>query len=272
MNKPDAASSAPWWVVTDLDGTLMDHCYNWRPALEAIRCLQAQRIPVIPCTSKTAEEVRSFRAAAGLRDPFIVENGGAVHGETSTGDPWELSLGRPVTELRPILMELEQLLDEPLQAIDALSAKQASVLLGLQGQELQMACSRSWSLPFVPPSASARQRLPELASRYGVSVVQGNRMSHLLGAKASKGRALEALKLREGGSSVRVLALGDSPNDQPLLEAGDISVVVPGPDGPHPVFAQALAEGRYELAPAPHAHGWAEVIFQTVLSGGASFL
>ena len=35
---------------------------------------------------QTAEEVKSFRAAAGLKDPFIVENGGAIHGETSDGD------------------------------------------------------------------------------------------------------------------------------------------------------------------------------------------
>ena len=38
---------------------------------------------MIPCTSKTAEEVQRFRAAALLRDPYIVENGGAIHGETA---------------------------------------------------------------------------------------------------------------------------------------------------------------------------------------------
>ena len=68
MNKTDALSSIPWWVVTDLDGTLMDHAYNWEPEREAIRGLQLQGIPVIPCTSKTAEEVKSFRAAAGLSE------------------------------------------------------------------------------------------------------------------------------------------------------------------------------------------------------------
>ncbi len=139
-------------------------------------------------------------------------------------------------------------------------------LLGLQGEALQLACTRRWSLPFVPPSASARQRLPELANRLGFAVVQGNRMGHLLGADVSKGRALEVLKQRSGGSPVRVLALGDSPNDQPLLEAGDLSVVVPGANGPHPVFADALAQGRYQLAPACHAQGWAEAVFQHVLN------
>ena len=165
MNRTDALSSIPWWVVTDLDGTLMDHAYNWEPAREAIRGLQLQGIPVIPCTSKTAEEVKSFRAAAGLKDPFIVENGGAVHGETSDGESWELALGCPVAELRPVLQELEQLLSEPLQPIDALSDQEALDFLGLQGEALQLACKRRWSLPFVPPlcvsaATVARPRQP----------------------------------------------------------------------------------------------------------------
>ena len=73
-------STPQWWVVTDLDGTLMDHHYDWSPAEPAIRRLQSAGIPVIPCTSKTAEEVIRFREQLDLHDPFIVENGGAIHG------------------------------------------------------------------------------------------------------------------------------------------------------------------------------------------------
>ena len=85
--------SSPWWVVTDLDGTLLDHTYDWTPAEPALRWLQQRGIPVIPCTSKTAEEVCEFRAAAKLSDPYIVENGGAIHGSSETGEDWEVALG-----------------------------------------------------------------------------------------------------------------------------------------------------------------------------------
>ena len=88
-----ARVESAWWVVTDLDGTLLDHSYDWSPAKDLLRQLQQRGIPVIPCTSKTAEEVRAFRAEAELHDPYIVENGGAVHSETSVGEPWELPLG-----------------------------------------------------------------------------------------------------------------------------------------------------------------------------------
>ena len=31
--------SSQWWVVTDLDGTLLDHTYDWAPAETALRWL-----------------------------------------------------------------------------------------------------------------------------------------------------------------------------------------------------------------------------------------
>ena len=77
-----------WWIVTDIDGTLMDHNYDMTPALATIRMLQELSIPIIPCTSKTASEVRDIRSKIKLKDPFIVENGGAVYGDNVNSE-WE---------------------------------------------------------------------------------------------------------------------------------------------------------------------------------------
>ena len=63
-----------------------------------------------------------------------------------------------------------------------------------------------------------------------------------------------------------MFALGDSPNDQHLQEAVDLSDFVPDANGPHPVFVDAIAQGCYQLAPAYHAQGWAEAVFQHVLN------
>ena len=250
-----------WWVVTDLDGTLMDHRYDWAPALDTIRLLQRRGIPVIPCTSKTAEEVRRFREQTGLRDPFIVENGGAIHGENADGSPWQQRLGPSWQELRPQLSVLARDLGQPLQALDDLSDQDADRLLGLGGEALRQAQRRACSVPFVSPlDAESRRRLQQLAKARQLAVVQGNRLGHLLGADVSKGRALAVLKQRQGASEVAVLALGDSPNDLPLLHAGDRSIVVPGVDGPHPDLQAGLADGRFKLAPAPHALGWSAAV------------
>lgn len=249
-----------WWVVTDLDGTLMDDHYDWSAAESVIRWLQSLAVPVIPCTSKTAEEVRRFRREAALRDPYIVENGGAIHGEDATGEPWEQVLGPGWRELKTHLQTLEISLGEPLRALDALTEQEGLELLGLQGEALQQAQRRQCSVPFVPPSGEALGRLAALASALGLSVVQGNRMGHLLGRSVSKGNALAVLKQRLNAQGVSVLALGDSPNDLPLLEVADIAVVVPGGDGPHPDLLEAVNRGRFLLARAPHAEGWAEAV------------
>ena len=70
------------WVVSDVDGTLMDHSYDLTPAKETINTLQKLSIPVILCTSKTASEVRVIRNELNLTDPYIVENGAAIYGES----------------------------------------------------------------------------------------------------------------------------------------------------------------------------------------------
>ena len=255
-----ARVESTWWVVTDLDGTLLDHSYDWSPARDLLRQLQQRRIPVIPCTSKTAEEVRVFRAQAGLHDPFIVENGGAVHGETAEGHPWELSLGPGWQELKPHLQHLQKELGEPLRPLDELTEAEGEALLGLGGESLRQAQRRCCSVPFVPPSAQGRRRLEVLVQRMGLTVVQGNRMGHLLGPDISKGKALATLKRHLDADQVKVLALGDSPNDLPLLEVADVAVVVPGPDGPHPELCSGIAAGRFQLAGAPHAAGWDEAV------------
>lgn len=256
MLTPAAHDPCNLWVVTDLDGTLLDHNYDWSAAKATLAWLKQSGIAVIPCTSKTAEEVRRFRRDAELDGPFIVENGGAILGG-SEAQAWEQGLGSPHAALRQQLNTLAQQADTPLQALEDLTPEQVTDLTGLRGEAIQMAQRRQWSVPFLNPPSDRQTLVLQEATHLNLTVVQGNRMSHLLQAGTSKGAALEALKRKLNQDAVHVMALGDSPNDLPLLEAGDHSVVVPGPQGPHPRLAEFIREGRFALAPAPHAAGWA---------------
>ena len=251
-----AHEPANLWVVTDLDGTLLDHHYDWSAAKATLTWLKQIGISVIPCTSKTAEEVRRFRRDAELDGPFIVENGGAILGGTDA-QAWEEGLGSSHAVLRDQLSTLAQVTDTPLKALEDLTPEQVTDLTGLQGEAIQMAQRRQWSVPFLNPPSDRQSLVQQEATRLNLTVVQGNRMSHLLQAGTSKGAALDALKQKLQQGDVHVIALGDSPNDLPLLHAGDHSVVVPGPKGPHPRLAEFIREGRFALAPAPHAVGWA---------------
>jgi mannosyl-3-phosphoglycerate phosphatase len=254
------------WVVTDLDGTLLDHNYSWEPARSTLASLKQQGVLIIPCTSKTAEEVRAFRQDAGLSDPFIVENGGAIYGNNADGSEWVVPLGAAHSILRPQLDELSQVLGHELVALEDLSEERGEALTGLRGEALASAQRRQWSVPFLTAPEALREPLRQLAAQHELLIVQGNRMSHLLSGGSHKGRAVEVLKQHLQQPDVAVLGLGDSPNDLPLLEAVDQAVVVPGPQGPHPVFQDAIASGRFALAPAPHGEGWARAVNQWVNS------
>ena len=53
-----AAWYESWLVVTDLDGTLLDHHnYSWQPASSAIELLQQHRVPLVLSSSKTLAEM-----------------------------------------------------------------------------------------------------------------------------------------------------------------------------------------------------------------------
>ena len=251
------------WIVTDLDGTLLDHHYDWSAAQPTLSWLKQLGIAVIPCTSKTAEEVQRFRLDAGLDGPYIVENGGAIHG--GNGDTaWGQGLGNDHRILRDQLAALATRTGLTLQALEDLTPAAVTNLTGLQGEAVMLAQRRRWSVPFLNPPSELQQLVAREAAGMGLSVVQGNRMSHLLQAGTDKGAALQTLKQRLGITAVHVMALGDSPNDQPLLEVADHSVVVPGPNGPHPQLEKAIAAGRFALAPAPNAVGWASSVLAYV--------
>ena len=258
-------TSERYWILTDLDGTLMDHNYSIKPAMETLNWIQTKRIPIIPCTSKTAAEVRLFRKLIGISDPYIVENGGAVYGENEqTHETWEVALGRTHNELRPLLDKLGERLGFPLKAFEDLPEIEITSITGLKGEAMKQAVERQWSVPFLNPPPEQLMRVKQLASDLELLVLQGNRMSHLLDKKCHKGKAVNRLKTLMGEPNVKIIALGDSPNDKPLLEVADFPIVVPGGQGPHPCFHKELQTGEFKLAPAAHGEGWAKAVRMTL--------
>ena len=275
----DPADPRDWVVVTDLDGTLLDDRYDFSAAMPVIRQLQSLDVPVVPCTSKTAEEVEQFCAAAGLvRCPYIVENGGALHvpaghrqwqlppadagsGQEAAGPAGYrvLPLGWSHQRLRPLLDELAAALHTRFTALADLPLAQLVARTGLSPAAATQAARRCWSVPFLLEDGDAVEPVEQLAAERGLNVLQGNRFAHLIAPGSDKGRAMTVLRTMDRRQR-RVLALGDSPNDEAMLAAADHAVVVPGANGPHPRLRPAVAAGRYHLAPAPHGEGWAAAV------------
>ena len=159
------------WIVSDVDGTLMDHFYDLTPAKETITWLQRLGIPVILCTSKTKSEVKIIRDDLNLKDPYIVENGGAIYGEYSDGKEWEIILGKSYNTLEKILNNLSDNLNFKLRPLNTLSDDEATNLTGLEGESLNLMRDRHWSMPFLNPPETFDEDLKRLCDIYDLSLI-----------------------------------------------------------------------------------------------------
>ena len=224
-------------------------------------------IPVIPCTSKTASEVRYFRNENGLSDPYIVENGAAVYGNyINKSSEWELILGKSYKELRCFLKKISQDVNYHLTPLNDLNKSQIFELTGLSEQGINRALDRHWSVPFLNPPDYIFEKVKIICDSYNVHVFKGNRMSHLLSSESHKGQAVNKLKVHLQNQDVKIIALGDSQNDIPLLEYADISIVVPGKNGPNKYLQNGIDNGSFRLANAPHAEGWSNIVEDMIYS------
>ena len=244
------------WVVSDVDGTLMDHSYDLTPAIETIKWLQELSIPVILCTSKTAAEVRVIRKELNLTDPYIVENGGAIYGESLTRVNGKIILGEKYEILENILSIISKEINYDLKPLNNISDQEATELTGLKGHSLELMRDRHWSMPFLNPPEAKEQEINVCCKKFNVEIFRGNRMSHMLSINSNKGKAIEALKTYANNPNIKIIGLGDSPNDLPLLLKSDYKIVIPSPIGPNLQLLEKLTDYKFTLAIEPNGYGW----------------
>ena len=244
------------WVVSDVDGTLMDHSYDLTPAKETIKTLQKLSIPVILCTSKTAAEVKVIRKELNLTDPYIVENGAAIYGESLQKVNGKIILGKKYEILEEILTLISKEINYKLIPLNNLADSEATELTGLKGNSLTLMRDRHWSMPFLNPPGFLEDKINICCKKFNVDIFKGNRMSHLLSTKSNKGKAIKALKEYSNTQKIEIIGLGDSPNDLPLLLNSDIKIVIPGIDGPNLNLLNQLKDFEFILASEPNGYGW----------------
>ena len=78
----------------------------------------------------------------------------------------------------------------------------------------------------------------------------------MLSIESNKGKAIDVLKKYSNNPNIKIIGLGDSPNDLPLLLNSDYKIVIPGPSGPNFKLLEKLNEYKYTLAIEPNGYGW----------------
>jgi len=250
-------------VSTDLDATLLDHqTYRYDAALSAIAQLKSYGCPIVFNSSKTRAEQVLLRAELALSAPFIVENGSAVVVPSGQLGKADIKVFGP--DYETLIAQIAQLREQKGYRFRGFSDLEAAALAELTGLSIEQASAakqRSGSEPleWQDSEAAYQQFVSDLAS-LGLATTQGGRFRHVM-AGSDKGQALSWLveRYRSAYPEVRwvVVALGDSPNDVPMLQAADVGVRIPNP---HRAPFEISGVARLVQPEASGPKGWAEAI------------
>ncbi len=249
-------------IFTDLDGTLLDHhSYSWEEARPALEQLRQRRVPLILTTSKTAAEVDELRQALQLDTPTIIENGAGIILPAKDGDSAHF-FSRSYAELVNLMQQLRRDKGYRFSGFSDFSVAEVMAETGLGERQARLAKDRLCSEPLRwEDSAAALEAFRQDLQHQELQLLRGGRFYHLLGRQADKGRAARWLlahyRKQQPGDYFSV-GLGDGPNDQELLEAVDLAVIIPSASGlsPQPQGVRIL------LADAPGPAGWNRAILQ----------
>lgn len=236
-------------VFTDLDGTLLDYfTYSFDAALPALQLLKEKNIPLIICSSKTRSEIEYYRKKLENNHPFISENGGGIFipkvysgfeikdcrfDIEDIGDYYHIRLGARYADLREAI-ELLRREGFAVKGFGDMSAIELAEIANMSIDESYMAKERDFDEPFIfQGNAEETQRLFDSIKSKGFNFTQG-RYFHILG-NSDKGKAVELLKelYRKALGEITTVAIGDSPNDIPMLEKVDYPIIVQKYDGKH---------------------------------------
>jgi len=262
-------------IFSDLDGTLLDHkTYSFKdaePGLKLIKKknIRGKNIALVLCTSKTAEETKYYLGKIGMKEPFIVENGGAIYipkdyfsiefkYQREEDGYLIIELGTRYYRLRRALKNIrEQLRDSIIIGFGDMKLDELVKDTKLPPYEAERAKRRGYDEPF--KFKGDEQRLKELVRQNQLRIVKGGRYYHLIGNN-DKGEAvkiLTSLFKKQFKREIRSIAIGDSKADLPMLDAVNAGYLVMRGDG-------SYASENYLKAHGIGPKGWVWVIKKEV--------
>jgi mannosyl-3-phosphoglycerate phosphatase len=254
-----------------LDGTLLDQdTYGYEASLPTLRRLLGLRIPVALCSSKTHAEMKPLWDELGLRDPFIVENGGAIYippgyfpfqvTAIDCGGGWKVvELGRNISALRGALSAASRHCGVSIRSFGDMGPAEIAALTGLTLTQAERASLRAYDEPFLFEGNNPSQLLAWLAGQ-GFDVIKGDRFYHVTGGH-DKGRATRILMelYRRVDAQVSSVGLGNSANDLALLQCVDSPLLIRNPDGSWDAVVQRRIP-RIRRSEKVGPSGWSEVL------------
>lgn len=222
-----------WIVFTDLDGTLLDHDdYSFAAALPALNALKARNIPIILNSSKTLSELANISSALNLNAPVIAENGSIIF---DPNNQQTTNLGVEYATICALLDALRNEYQLEFAGFHDWDTQAIMNLTNLDHASANQAKQRQASEPILwQDSADKLEAFTKKLNAHHLKLVRGGRFWHVMG-NTDKVIAMQTLQQQYANSSafpMTTIALGDSPNDNDMLCAADIGIVVKNPHRP----------------------------------------
>jgi len=248
-------------IFTDLDASLLhEETFSCAEIIDVLNTLLADGVLIIPNTSKTEVETRNVLKSLNLKTPFIVENGAKLCdiqcAFQSIGET-DKEFGINASELGARIEKLGELsFMSDFQPITKLKPEKASQILGLTGSALEKALERSYSnlYQYLGPEF----KIPfwhDALSNVGLNLAQGGRVFAVSGChdKATPIEWLSKKFVLMGQRLPKIIAIGDSNNDKPMLMASAVACVIPRLNGSRLTLPE---HPRVVFADQPAPFGW----------------
>ncbi len=234
-------------LFTDLDGTLLDYyTYSFEKALVALQLLKEKDIPLIICSSKTKAEIEHYRKKLVNDHPFISENGGGIFvpksyfgfgvlsSESNVIEKNDYDVIRLGAEYSKLRKAIEALKKEgfKIKGFGDMTIEEVAEITSMSINEAEMTKERDFDEPFIFKGNEVETKnLFNAIKAKEFNFTQG-RFFHILG-DSDKGKAISILidLYKMKFSAIGTIAIGDSPNDIPMLEKVDYPILVQKPDG-----------------------------------------
>jgi mannosyl-3-phosphoglycerate phosphatase family protein len=276
-SNPNAYKPKQWLIFTDMDGSLLDHhTYRYDEALPVLKRMEANDIPVIPISSKTKDELASFRSGINNTHPFIIENGAAVYIpvnyfkqqplDTILKDGfWVKEFVESRSHWQSLIDSLRPEFGEHFKTFSDVGIDGIMKLTGLDVHAAAKSARRGYGEPISwHGNPSAQKQFIKAIQEKGANVLIGGRFMHVSG-KCDKGIALNWLaktyQRQMMNKQIQTLAIGDSHNDKAMLETAQHALIIRSPV--HPIPEINKSEHLY-VSQDTGPKGWAEGVSQIV--------
>lgn len=232
-------------IFTDIDGTLLDSYFpDLNKAKKLVEKTLLNGIHLILCSSKTELEQDLIRSNIHLKEPFIVENGGATiiplgyfkkskfNHSKKFQNKYIIETGGSSFKIRSLLKKIRTKHKINFKGTSDLSVAELSKITKLSEDYAKRMIKRKYSETIVQIDSKDMPYFVTNLEELGLKVIPGGQYFDItLGNdKGTAAKILMEIFRKEYENDVIFFGIGDSKNDESMLSLMNHSILVQKPD------------------------------------------